>query len=334
MSKRHAYLLAASALCPIVTFGAIPTTAIAADNALTVTVGTGTTMRSGDVGTGVQSPFVIIGNTTGTAVGTTTLPFYVGATSAAIVDGAIVTLGTTGDAAWAGSGSGSANSVLKAIYGAVVGSVPAGTAVIGGVTLAGGTGLVTLGGGTALVTLGGGTAVLAGGTTTVTLAGGTATVGAATRTGLTPTITTTPGYSVGDCVGGFQVATVANVNGQSGFITGMIVRNLTATTPTLVGYLFDANPAASTCTDNGTFAINTADMSKLMTVPLVISLALATGMTTATYGSATIVPPQPFIAGGTTGSGVRTIYVALVAGTAFTAVTTSDLIVSVGAALN
>jgi hypothetical protein len=55
----------------------------------------------------------------------------VGSASGNFPDGWNVTEGTKADSAWGGSGSGSMIAILKAIYAAVTGSIPAGTASIG-----------------------------------------------------------------------------------------------------------------------------------------------------------------------------------------------------------
>lgn len=56
-----------------------------------------------------------------------------------VADGADGTQGAKADAAWGGSGSGSVIALLKAIYSAVTGAIPAGSATIGNVGLVAGT---------------------------------------------------------------------------------------------------------------------------------------------------------------------------------------------------
>jgi hypothetical protein len=53
------------------------------------------------------------------------------AAAGSYADGAIVTLGLKADTAWSGSGAGSAISIEKAIYGALIAALPAGTNNIG-----------------------------------------------------------------------------------------------------------------------------------------------------------------------------------------------------------
>jgi hypothetical protein len=57
---------------------------------------------------------------------------------ATIADGADVTQGAKADAAWSGTGSGSVVALLKALYASFIAPTPAGTNVIGGVTVADG----------------------------------------------------------------------------------------------------------------------------------------------------------------------------------------------------
>jgi hypothetical protein len=104
--------------------------ALAADNGVVVTNGAGVTMKSKDVGAGVQALQPIVSDATGTPYGTTANPFLTGAPATAYLDGWDVTQGTKADAAWV-SGSGSVVAILKNIAGGVAGSIPAGTAIIG-----------------------------------------------------------------------------------------------------------------------------------------------------------------------------------------------------------
>lgn len=67
-----------------------PVTAFAADNVLITPCASGcVTMRTQDVGSGVESAYVILGDTSGAAVGTTGSPLFVTVGSGKIVSGAI-----------------------------------------------------------------------------------------------------------------------------------------------------------------------------------------------------------------------------------------------------
>lgn len=113
----------------------------AADNAVTLTTGSGVTMRTTDVGAGVQSSNVILSSTAGAAIygtaGTAnanvlSVQGIVSGTNlpVSVASGADVAQGAVGDAAWV-SGNGTTISLLKNIAGGVGGAIPAGTNTIG-----------------------------------------------------------------------------------------------------------------------------------------------------------------------------------------------------------
>lgn len=141
-------------------------------------------------------------------------------------------------------------------------------------------------------------------------------------------------YSSGNSIGGIQAVTVTANNGQSGFVTNFRVVSVGGIVPALTLYLFDANPSASTCTDKTAFTLNSADIDKLIYVsPTAITMAAPTG-TTSTVASFDLTPPRPFIAGGSTASGVKTIYYCVVDGTTVTPGSTTDIHTRVGVVLN
>lgn len=140
-------------------------------------------------------------------------------------------------------------------------------------------------------------------------------------------------YASGNCIGGFQAITVANYNGESGFMTNIRLASIGGTATPITVYVFDANPAGSTCTDKSTFTLVAADVDKLIANPTSITLAAPTG-TTVAIGSIDYTPPRPFRAGGSAGSGVKTLYVGLVAGGTFTPASTTDIHGRIGAGLN
>jgi hypothetical protein len=156
--------------------------------------------------------------------------------------------------------------------------------------------------------------------------------GAAGQVTDTPTVQNAA-YSSGNCIGGFRSLTVADYNGQSGFLTNFRIASISGATPSITVYIFSSNPSASTCTDKGTFTLNSADVDKIIANPNSTTLSAPTGATTS-FGSLDYTPPRPFKAGGSASSGVKTIYYALVAGSSFTPATTSDIHVRVGTALN
>lgn len=152
----------------------------------------------------------------------------------------------------------------------------------------------------------------------------------------TPTVQNAA-YAAGACLGGFRQITVANYNGQSGFLTGVRVASVGGSTPQIFPYVFAISPTTSTCTDKTAFSLGTADIANLIVNPASNSLTLAAPSnygTTAAMGSADFTPPKPFKAGGSIGSGLKTIWYGLVTATAITPASVSDIKVNIGAALN
>lgn len=157
--------------------------------------------------------------------------------------------------------------------------------------------------------------------------------GASFLQGMTPTIQAAA-YAAGNCLGGFNALTLANNNGQTGFLTNFRVTSIAGNTGGINVYFFDSNPSGSTCTDKGTLSLVAADVDKLIATIQNGTLAIATGTTTPTNISVDFSPPRPYIAGGSTASGVRTIFYALQAATALTPASTTDIHVRGSAALN
>lgn len=146
----------------------------------------------------------------------------------------------------------------------------------------------------------------------------------------TPTVQNAS-YVSGNSVGGLNAVTLASFNGGSGFIQDVMVASKGGSVPILTVYLFGANPTGSTFTDKGTFSIAAADVAKLIAAPFALGLAAPTG-TTVTFGQQ-LNMGLPFIAGGSSASGVETIYYALCSGSTFTPATTTDIVVFIGASV-
>lgn len=140
-------------------------------------------------------------------------------------------------------------------------------------------------------------------------------------------------YSAGNCIGGFNAITVSQNNGQSGFVTHFRAVSIVGATPTLTIFLFDSQPTTSTCTDRGTFSLSAADTDKMIGPPTAITLALPTNVTSPSSVSLDLTPPRPFIAGGSTTSGVKTIYYGMVT-SAITPSSVSDIHTRTGVLLN
>lgn len=143
----------------------------------------------------------------------------------------------------------------------------------------------------------------------------------------TPTVQNAS-YVSGNCLGGFNAITVVPANGNSGFLQTVMVASKGGSVPVITIYEFSANPTGSTCTDKGTFTLAAADIGKLITAPFAVGLAAPTG-TTVSFGQQSNIG-SPFVAGGSSASGVQTIYYALVSGTTFTPGSTTDIVVVTG----
>jgi hypothetical protein len=161
--------------------------------------------------------------------------------------------------------------------------------------------------------------------------GGGSTASGPTKIAQTPTVIASA-YSGGNCIGGFNSVAVVTNNGQAGLLMDFRVSSSTGSTPSLTVYVFDSNPTSSTCTDQGTFTLNAADIDKLIFPPQTITLTSPFG-STPSMSELSMVPPHPFIAGGSLASGVKTIYYGLVT-TAFTPASTTDLHVNIGLVQN
>lgn len=156
-------------------------------------------------------------------------------------------------------------------------------------------------------------------------------IGQDTQTTTTPTVTASA-YSAGNCVGGFNAVTISRANGSNGLIQNVILMSKTGLTPTLTVFLFNANPSSSTCTDKSTFTLNVADLPKLIAAPFALTLSAPNGATPSMAELANMA--RPFIAGGSSGSGVQTIYFGMTVTAAVTPASTSEFIVNIGADLN
>jgi hypothetical protein len=156
-------------------------------------------------------------------------------------------------------------------------------------------------------------------------------VGRANRVTSAPTVANAS-HTSGQCVGGFNAITVADNNGQTGNILTVDIASEGAVTPQVYVYLFSSNPSASTCTDNSTFTLNAADVSKMIAPPQAVTFV--SGGATRTYASVSFTPPRAFIAGGSLSSGVKTIYYAIVNGTSSFTPNANGLTVTTGLVLN
>ena len=151
------------------------------------------------------------------------------------------------------------------------------------------------------------------------------------QTGAAPLVTITPtvqnaAYSSGNCVGGFNPIVFSPAASQGGIITNVRVSSVSGQTTGYTVYLFSGNPSSSTCTDKGTFTLATADVSKLIAAPFVLTPAAPTGTTVSFAEVSNLIRPT----GAGAGAGNRTIYEALVANGSVTPGSTTDIQITVG----
>ena len=133
-------------------------------------------------------------------------------------------------------------------------------------------------------------------------------------------------YVSGNCITGFQTLSVARVSGGSGILNYV---NLISSGGLVTGkqiYVFDQNPAGSTCTDKGTFSIATADYPKLIAT-FSLTPALPTG---STWSEA----EQTVMAKSFVTSGNANLYVAVVEQATETPAAASTLQLTLGASQN
>lgn len=139
-------------------------------------------------------------------------------------------------------------------------------------------------------------------------------------TQVTPTVSSSPAYSTGDCIGSkMTFATMARTSGGGGVIQAAKIYCKSLQTFACDLLIFNADPTASTFTDNAALAVNSADINKLVAV-LHISdwTALGAAVSMAQFLNA----GAPFdLSSGTT------LYAVLVARSTPTLSTTSDITV-------
>lgn len=146
-------------------------------------------------------------------------------------------------------------------------------------------------------------------------------------------VTANSSHTSGQCVGPTTAITTTVNAGQSGYLLNAALTATTAITPTLILYVFHTNPSGSTCADGGTFALATADITKLVAPPRTVTLAAPAAVGTPTFGEINYTPPYGFIAGGSASSGVPTLYYQIVTSTTVTP-GASGIILEFSVALN
>jgi hypothetical protein len=128
-------------------------------------------------------------------------------------------------------------------------------------------------------------------------------------------------------IGGLQtISSIFTANDGSGILTYVSIKMNEGQTSPLTVYLFRANPAASTCTDNATFVLNSADSSKLILEPIVITPQDMTGITES-FGS---YKPAMSVKNG---DATPDLYACIVTGSSLT-LAAASVVLSVGVSQN
>jgi hypothetical protein len=131
----------------------------------------------------------------------------------------------------------------------------------------------------------------------------------------------------GKAVGSLQtISNIFTANDGSGILTYVSIKMNEGQTSPLTVYLFRANPAASTCTDNATFVLNSADSSKLILEPIVITPQDMTGITES-FGS---YKPAMSVKNG---DATPNLYACIVTGSSLT-LAAASVVLSVGVSQN
>lgn len=139
----------------------------------------------------------------------------------------------------------------------------------------------------------------------------------------TPTVQNAS-YSSGNAIGGLQTIAFFRTTAQpSGILNNVLISSQGGSTTAITLYIFNANPSASTCTDKSAFALNSADVSKLIaTTPPILTPAVVGVGTTVTMASQQL----PISVKNTDGTATVNLYVCAVVGGTVTPASTSDLV--------
>lgn len=131
-----------------------------------------------------------------------------------------------------------------------------------------------------------------------------------------PTVSSSPAYTSGDCMGGLiTLAAVARISGGGGLLSTIYLNCKSLQTLAIDAIFFNANPSASTFTDNAAVAIAAADFDKIVAVAHITDW---TALGTPSFAQATVNKVFKLASG-------TTAYLALVARGAITLASTSDL---------
>lgn len=150
-------------------------------------------------------------------------------------------------------------------------------------------------------------------------------VGLGAKVAATPT-TTNGAYAAGDIIGGkLTFANMARVSGGGGWLQAVTVGVKAAVTPALELWLFDADPTNTTVADNAIWSLNATDLGKAFAV---VSIAAGDWKDGGTPNVASIEYLRKYTLGATS------MYGYLVDRTGTTLTSTTDIVVTLQAALD
>lgn len=137
----------------------------------------------------------------------------------------------------------------------------------------------------------------------------------------TPTVQNAS-YASGNAIGGLQtIAFFRSSTQPSGILNNESIWSKGGSTTAITEYIFNANPTSSTCTDKSAFSLNSADVSKLITIipPVLTPAVVGAGTTDTTASQQTPVSIK-------NGDSTLNLYVCAVVGGTVTPASTTDLV--------
>jgi hypothetical protein len=128
-------------------------------------------------------------------------------------------------------------------------------------------------------------------------------------------------YAAGQSLGGLQTISIGSNSGLSGILDQIGIASTGGSTVAVVVYVWDTNPANTTCTDKTNFVKSQTDNQRLITgTPILLTPALVvSAQDAATYAAATNLVDN-FV----NGSSNTNLYVCVLANASVTPGTTSD----------
>lgn len=141
---------------------------------------------------------------------------------------------------------------------------------------------------------------------------------------ITPTISASPDYSVGDVIGGIQTIALANfASGLPTKLQSLAVIDKTGASPQFTVLLFKATPAGGTYTDNAALVIDASDLADFVGMVKVVAadwtIPVAGSGVAAIGGIGQILPVT-----------ATSLFALIIADATYNAASTSDLILTFG----